>query len=278
MSELTARVITAVVGVPVILFLAFYTPTVGVPLLIAAAAGVASFEYASMALEYEALLPKTLAGVGGLLTTSTLFFFRDLFFVTLVGVVVAAYLVFLFFYAERDRVSNQISSTITGVVYGALPLACLGLLVRHAGETAPFWFILTLATVWLSDTGAYFGGKALGERPLYKAVSPNKSIEGSISGLIGSFVGAVTCNLTFPLISAAWVSLTVPELVALVIPANILAQLGDLSESLIKRSQGVKDSGSIVYGHGGLLDRIDGLMFAAPWFYVFYLVSHGGWL
>jgi phosphatidate cytidylyltransferase len=103
---------------------------------------------------------------------------------------------------------------------------------------------------------------------LYPAVSPNKSIEGSAGGLVASLLGAGLCNwLIFPALGP-WDPLGVGLFVTVVVPGNLLGQTGDLVESIIKRAHDVDDSGSIIYGHGGILDRIDGLIFAAPWFYI----------
>ena len=151
---------------------------------------------------------------------------------------------------------------LAGPLYVGGLLATLALLHRHShgGE----WVLLALLLAWLGDTGAYFAGRALGRRSLFKTVSPTKTVEGGLGGIAGSLVGALTAHFLF-----------LPELglvqaFGLSLVGGSLGQIGDLCESLIKRSAGVKDSGRILPGHGGFLDRIDALLFtsAATWIYL----------
>ncbi len=131
--------------------------------------------------------------------------------------------------------------------------------------------LLTLTLTWLSDTGAYFAGRFLGPfwpRKLYESVSPKKTMIGAIGGLLSS-VGALVIAKTFYLPSLTWV-----DVVAIAVPANILGQLGDLCESLLKRSVNVKDSGKSLPGHGGMLDRIDALIFTAPYVFTYATLFH----
>jgi phosphatidate cytidylyltransferase len=139
-----------------------------------------------------------------------------------------------------------------------LPLTLLCVLRRSLGPTGSGLVLLALGLAWLADTGAYFAGRFLGRRKLYEAVSPKKTVEGALGGLLGSVVWAVIASVWFlrgalPLIHA----------IPLALAAGVLGQAGDLGESLLKRSTGVKDSGAIVPGHGGVLDRVDALIVTA---------------
>lgn len=130
---------------------------------------------------------------------------------------------------------------------------------------------LLIATIWCSDTGAYLIGKAVGKHKLSTPISPRKTIEGTIAGLIvGTLVSLAYCtfilNETFTLANAAFIGLLL----------SILGQLGDLSVSLMKRTAGVKDSGDFIPGHGGFLDRCDSLIFSAPFLY--YYLALGGFI
>jgi phosphatidate cytidylyltransferase len=123
--------------------------------------------------------------------------------------------------------------------------------------------LFVLVVMWLGDTGAYFAGRFLGKHKLYEAVSPKKTWEGAFGGLAGSLVAAIVMKLV-RMDHVAWV-----DVILLALPGAALGQMGDLVESLFKRSTGVKDSGAIWPGHGGILDRIDAVLFFAPYVYVY---------
>ena len=170
------------------------------------------------------------------------------------------------FASAPDARSRMIKLTAGTLVM--VPAWCaLGLI--HAGEpNGHRWLLLALAIVWAADTGAYFagrrfGGKLFKERRLAPRISPNKTIE----GLLGGLLLAVVVGVVFaPLAGAAANQLPAVALVALL--AAGFSVLGDLFESLLKRHAGVKDSGNLIPGHGGLLDRLDGVLAALPVFAV----------
>lgn len=125
------------------------------------------------------------------------------------------------------------------------------------------WIFLVLTIPWAGDTGAYFAGRAFGKHPLAPRVSPKKTWEGFAGGLVAAIVGVFIVRAVADLPIALW------EAVALGAALGSAAVLGDLSESLLKRAFDVKDSGWIMPGHGGILDRIDSLLFVAPLLYAF---------
>jgi phosphatidate cytidylyltransferase len=182
--------------------------------------------------------------------------------------VVVPALYFLFRFRDIPSVAGRITGTITGIVYAGFLttyLAKLKLIDPHqAGDTV----VLVLVVAWLADTGGYFAGRFLGKAKLYEAVSPKKTWAGAIGGLAGSLVGVIVLKLAFA------TYLTWIDVVMIAIPGGILGQMGDLAESLIKRSVGVKDSGALLPGHGGILDRIDAVLFIAPYVYT-YLIARG---
>jgi phosphatidate cytidylyltransferase len=140
----------------------------------------------------------------------------------------------------------------------------------HTSEPHSRQLLLVLVVVWLGDTGGYFGGRFFGKTKLAPHKSPKKTWEGAVAGLLVSMLGAVVWHTYF------YKELKGGVLIALLcgLFGGIAGQLGDLVESVIKRFTGVKDSGSLLPGHGGLLDRIDGVLFAAPviWF-ILYVAS-----
>lgn len=264
-SELASRLLIAVVSIPLLLYLILWSPRWAFAALVAAAGAVTVWEYCSITYGDEHVAGKATAGLLSIGVSAVLFLAPAFIFEAFVGASIVVANVFLFTFTDRARVSHHIASSLTGLLYGGGFLGLL--LVVHDQPHGPYWIIFTLVTVWMSDTGAYFVGRALGDHPLYESVSPNKSIEGSVGGFLGSLAGAFFCNWLFFEISG-WTYLSALEVLLLAIPGNLLAQVGDLVESVVKRAHDVDDSGSLLGGHGGLLDRIDGLIYAAPWFYI----------
>jgi phosphatidate cytidylyltransferase len=154
-------------------------------------------------------------------------------------------------------------------VYVGGALATLDL-VRDFPPTGA-WVLLAMALAWGSDTTAYFVGRKFGKTKLAPRISPKKTLEGAAGGLAGSVVCAIIISFFVP-------ELPVVDAIALAVIAGVAGQGGDLFESVLKRSSGVKDSGTILPGHGGLLDRADALVFTAPvtWAYGTFIAGFGG--
>lgn len=129
-------------------------------------------------------------------------------------------------------------------------------------------FVLYAFTViWLTDTGAYFVGRKFGKRKLWPEISPNKTIAGFVGGIASAIVAVFIFQAISPITSSVWV------LVVVTIIASIIGQLGDLVESAMKRHYDVKDSGTLLPGHGGILDRFDSLLFVLPLLHFLQFVS-----
>ena len=179
------------------------------------------------------------------------------------GVVISTYFVGTL-WLLRGQIDNQklhsyLSLSALGFIYCALfPMYALKLLQLPLGH---FWFILLIAVVFFGDIFAFFGGSLFGKEKLMPNLSPSKTIAGAISGTIGS----VLAGLFVGYFGLKAVPIT--YLIAISLAASVLAQNGDLFESLLKRIASVKDSGNIMPGHGGVLDRLDGVYFAAPLIY-----------
>ena len=124
--------------------------------------------------------------------------------------------------------------------------------------------------VMTNDSAAYYTGSAFGKHRLYPSVSPKKSVEGAIGGLAGSIIGTLFAKYTF------FPQLTLADAIVTALVIGAIGQTGDLFESLLKRSFGVKDSGTIIPGHGGVLDRLDSILFAAPITYYYVLFFFKG--
>ena len=149
-----------------------------------------------------------------------------------------------------------VAQLITGFLFGALGLTALSWL-RHGPDGLPWVFCALIAT-WGNDTTAYFVGRFFGKRKLYPSVSPNKTWEGFAGGMAGSIAGMFVAKATF------FSALTAADCLIVGVFCGVIGPIGDLSESMLKRAYQVKDSSRIIPGHGGLLDRIDALIFNAP--------------
>ena len=156
---------------------------------------------------------------------------------------------------------NELMAMCFGFVYcGWFPLLMVNIRTAPQGR---HWLMLTLFVVWSNDVFAYFAGKYFGKRLLFETVSPKKTWEGAIGGLLGALLVAILYSHSFlPQVS-------VIEIIVITLAMSVASALGDLCESLIKRASNVKDSGSILPGHGGFLDRFDGVAFALPVMYAF---------
>lgn len=178
-----------------------------------------------------------------------------------------AVLVFFYFLygllGKRELTDAALDSShkVLGAAYLALPLSFLPLLA-DLGQ-GRWWLLFLLVVIWSNDTFAYFIGKKFGRHKLAPEVSPKKSIEGAIGGIAGgSLVGVVFVHFT-QLPSGPL------ETAAMTVVIGLVAMAGDLAESVVKRAAGVKDSGTIIPGHGGVLDRIDSLIFPVPLLYCY---------
>lgn len=182
--------------------------------------------------------------------------------------VLACYVMYIFvrsLFAERHQVVANLGKTLLGFVYIALPLALLAL----ASVFGSLWGTFTRAgvnpvlyifiAIWLNDTGAFLVGSRFGRHKLFPAVSPKKSWEGFFGGVAFVF-------LFFLLVIKLYLgaNLSVFSLLLLALVLSGAATVGDLFESMLKRNAGVKDSGNLIPGHGGILDRIDSLLFVVP--------------
>jgi phosphatidate cytidylyltransferase len=158
----------------------------------------------------------------------------------------------------RDALGLAAASLFPSLYLG-LPIGAMVAIRETRGRDA---LLLLMLTIVASDTAQYYSGRAFGRRPLARTISPKKTVEGAVGGFV---FGAVVCAV----IGTLWLPV-VPLAVRAAIGAMIVAFgiAGDLFESMLKRSAGVKDSSSLIPGHGGILDRIDALLFAAPAYYV----------
>lgn len=168
-------------------------------------------------------------------------------------------------YRGNAKPFHDISYTLTGLLYTAFPFFCfvaLGFIRGNYHAHIPLGFLFML---WSNDTGAYLVGRSIGRTKLFERISPNKTWEGFLGGLAFAMGVAAVLSHFYPVLPL-WQWLVMGFII------GTFGTLGDLVESMLKRTLGVKDSGNILPGHGGLLDRFDGLLIAAPLVWIFLLL------
>ncbi len=253
------RVLSALLGIPLIVFAVL---TGGWFLFIAAliVALVAQLEFYTL-LSKRGHKGSNLLGFLAAVLVIGLFFVNRMGLIShvLTGLVVALFLQQMAKGNIEGCISN-IAGTTMGVLYPVLPLAYLFLLRNLSAFHLLFVFVIT----WANDSGAYFIGRAVGRRPLSPTISQNKTVEGAVGGLLASIIAALPFGKILDLLPF--------HLIIMGFFLGCGAQVGDLFASLLKRFAGVKDSGKLIPGHGGVLDRFDALLLALPLGYLlFYL-------
>jgi phosphatidate cytidylyltransferase len=255
-----SRLATAAVGIPILLYLMFLAPQPAFAVVVVLAIARAAHELMRMTVDHRALQWLGVAMTAAL--AAVLIFSRSLpLLVTAVLVVPAVgALAALSAPEPSEAAGRRLAWLVAGPLYAGGLLSSVGAL--HVGVLGPTevggqWVLLAMWLAWGSDTAGYFAGRFFGKHPLAPRVSPKKTVEGSIGGLLGSLTGGLAAHFWF------LPSLPLAHAVALSLVAGALGQAGDLVESLIKRSTHTKDSGAILPGHGGMLDRIDALMMTA---------------
>ena len=284
------RVATAVVLIPCVVGLVRYAPTFWVTLAVAAVILLAVIEYFALGnaighrayrfwtgfcaillvfVQYLQAMDEQHSLGSGLTLHRVIGEFAvrapavaDVFFIFLIGITV------LTLATRRPLVEALPAAGISSsaLLLVALPLTFAVRLhgISLVGKTV---LMLTLVMTWVGDTAAYFVGRSIGRHPFAPHLSPKKTWEGAVASFAGAILVAV--------ISARWINLGWPHLLGIAVAANVAGQTGDLLESAYKRSAGVKDSGSMLPGHGGVLDRIDALILAIPvvWYYWLWIYS-----
>jgi phosphatidate cytidylyltransferase len=260
------RVLTALALIPLVLLLVFLGPKWLVVTATAAVAMLASWEFMNMAERGGAFPPKA-----AVLVAIAALFFGDLLLpdetLVILGILSLALLVYCTFFKPVDQMMAAAATSIFCIFYCGFTLLSVPALREQSNGPSLVTFLL--CAVWAGDIAALYVGKNLGRHKLAPSLSPNKSWEGSIGSVAGSLlVTGLLLVLARWMQSHDWAVLSFPEenwfWLSLAVLVNVAAQVGDLAESALKRSVGVKDSGSLLPGHGGVLDRIDALLLAAP--------------
>jgi phosphatidate cytidylyltransferase len=265
--QLTMRLLTALVGVPLTIICSLVG---GIPFLLAMnlVIGLGLFEFYRM-MESKGIKPyRTVGVVAGLIVSWYVYFHGGVFSGLFITLVLVWVMVLELFRRDGALAVFHISSTILGIFY----VAWLGshiILLRRLGEGYPgddlggLFVILAFALAWSTDSGGYFFGNAFGRRKLLPRVSPEKTLEGAIGGVVTCFIVAIVARFTFASFLSMW------DAVILGVVSPVAAILGDLVESLMKRDVAVKETSRALPGHGGMLDRFDSVLFVAPLVYYY---------
>lgn len=257
------RWLTGLVGIPILIYVIGLGPGWLLRLVLCAAAILGTMEF------YRITVPDLPGPVRWVQYALILLLFlalqmREFFLIPIFPVLwafVPMMVLVLLYPSPTPQQTATLGKASLGPLYAALPLVLLALIgMRPSGAS---WIFFLLTVVFLSDTGAFYVGRHLGKHPLHRRISPGKTWEGVVGGWVAGMGGGVLFLLVFP------VHPLDPK-IFLLMPVMIgMGQLGDLSESLIKRSHGWKDSGTLFPGHGGILDRVDALLFAIPVLFVY---------
>jgi phosphatidate cytidylyltransferase len=267
LADLVRRTATAAVALPLLALALFWGHPLLLVTIVGAAVVVGLFEFYAL-IEKKMLQPYRVLGF--ILLAA---FFFDVHGLTAISLPLGPFVAMatlLALLARKGDFSERVApaaATLLGAAYlGALGGSLSALRTLPPDNEGPWRVVLLLATMMMADTAAYFVGSAVGRHKLAPSISPGKTVEGGVGALAGGVLTAILvahCGLP----TVPW-----PHAALLGALVTVFGTLGDLAESLLKRWAGVKDSGALFPGHGGMLDRLDSLLFGAPVLYYYFLL------
>ncbi|MBR5542953.1 MAG: phosphatidate cytidylyltransferase [Oscillospiraceae bacterium] len=263
------RIISAIVAIAVFIGVVYFLPPVCFTLTVAAVMAIAAYE---ITLGSGIVRNKPLGIISCAFAAIVPLFIgfpmleKYLFAVAFAGLV----LFFCAWLAQYGKVSlvMVLSSFFGGVV---LPLLFSMILKIRAVPHGEFWILFPFVAAWMTDTGAYFSGFFFGKHKLCENISPKKTVEGAIGGTVVCIFSLIAFGMIMEKSFGADINITLLAIGALVL--SVLAQVGDLSFSIIKREYNIKDYGKLMPGHGGVLDRFDSTMFTIPFSYILLIIG-----
>jgi phosphatidate cytidylyltransferase len=255
-----ARVLSALVLLPIVVGVVWFLPPAATLALALVAAALALHEYVGIARALGTAVPFALTGVAVVAACAAV----GLAWVPLDVVLMSALIVFGALAVSAGQpgppILRDVSASLFAVLYIGLPLGAIARSQALFGPAAVTWFIAIIA---ISDTAQFYAGRLIGIRKLAPLVSPAKTVEGAAGGFAATAIAGAAL--------AAWGAIALEPIVAAMLAVLLagIGMCGDLFESMLKRSAGVKDSAAVIPGHGGVLDRLDSYLFAGPVFYLF---------
>jgi phosphatidate cytidylyltransferase len=261
-KNLLIRIVSAAVGLPVVGAVVFWRDWRGLAGLCFLAALLGLVEYGRIALRDRPPAERAGLVLIGLGLYVGLVLDREHAFAWAAAAFLATSLMVLSRVSEISGAANRLAASVFGVFYVGGLLSALPLLHR-CPSAGSGWVALAIAVTFANDTGAYFAGRAFGRHKLAPAISPGKTVEGAVGGAVAALIVTL----------AAWAyflpTLRLRDSLVIGVFASVVGPAGDLVESLLKRTAGVKDSGRSIPGHGGVLDRIDALLFVSAYVYLY---------
>jgi len=261
------RITTGLIGIPIILAILFMGTPFPFYFLIIAVMGICIYELDSMYKQKGIFLPPFL-----LYGTVLIFSITAVFCSEYIGLYVLCFCLFvisfIYFLVTVEDISvtfQKVTYFLLGATFIVLPLSHLILIRKLELLNNSYYLLFFILFIWIGDTAAYFSGRRFGKRKLAALVSPGKTVEGAFGQVLSSVLFTAFCGSFFNL------NKSLPELLFMGLVLSVFALYSDMAESLLKRTFGVKDSGSIIPGHGGFLDRLDSFLFTSPLYYYFLL-------
>jgi len=251
---------TGLLIVPPLILLIVYGPPILLPLMVLSATFLGLKEFYQLALPQSKKIEHALGMGLGLMLTALMAFANGKMVIPFLAFILF-FLSLLFMITSEDLHSaiSKMGVTLLGILYIGFLLSHVSLIRNLTGGRT--WVLFLIATIWAGDISAFLVGSWIGRHKLYPKISPKKTVE----GLAGAVLGSVLASLIFRGLFLPHLSISIAILVAFMM--GLLGQLGDLTESMLKRSAQVKDSGGLLPGHGGMLDRLDSFLFTAPFLY-----------
>ena len=263
-----SRIIVALIGIPILIGVLYYG---GLPLLLFTniIVGIGAYEFYQMA-EMGGKKPHKLLGIILALIIPNVLFFKELDMISfgVEGVIEIAIIIAISVRGRQNRVESSsvdLGETLLGALYPSILFSHILLisLLPNGGK----WLLTAQIMVWVCDSLAYFVGMGIGRKFFnrgFNSISPKKSIEGSIGGTVFTILSLFLLDRYFDLVQGG---MSILNVIILGVFISAVAQIGDLGESMFKREFKIKDSGKILGGHGGILDRFDSMLFVAPVMY-----------
>lgn len=266
MSIKTNRLIVGILGIPGILFF-IWLGSIWFALFITAVMLLALFEYYQIAKLKDAH-PIIWIGLAASLFIAYFYYYQPQIEIIYVFSLITAFIVvalFIELFRKKPNPTENFNITVGGILYIPLLVGSLiGIRKFDTANATHFTFALFIS-IWICDSAAYYAGKYFGKKKIYPRVSPNKTVVGSTAGLIFAFITYIVMDK----VGFIKFDLDITQIIILSVISGIFGQTGDFVESLFKRDANVKDSGVLLLGHGGILDRFDSLIIASPLVFIF---------